>query len=265
MAYRNIISPAVLFIAFLAAGTAFWGCHGAGTGALDKDTYRVDGTLILDRNPDSSLVVVSLERNDSTLTNGTVRFAGNPLGFFATVLPVDSVYFLRLKPAALWADDEQYLYIADGSSYRDSAVFSVPDTFSITQNFSPPNHLVRGGEQVAFEWTPAANAAGYVIATVKQSKAYQGKGYSAYAATGVTAATIPPDAFINDTSLTLDTGLYNIYVYAFAGSPDSALCIPYLPVPFPAQLDDNVAIKNAVGRFGAISVIRHDTVRVAEQ
>jgi len=259
------MSMAALILSLAAAGALMWGCEGAGTGALDTDNYRLKGALILDRNPDSSLVVVSLARNDSTLTNGTVRFAGSPLGFFATVLPVDSVYFLRLKPAALWAGDQEYLYIADGSSYRDSVVFSVPDTFSITQDFSPANHLVRGGEQVAFEWTPAANAAGYVIATVKQADAYSGSGYSAYAATGVTAGTIPPDAFINDTSLTLDTGLYNVYVYAFTGSPDSALSLPFLPVPFPAQLADNVALKEGAGRFGAISVVRHDTVRVAAQ
>lgn len=262
---RYIQSIAALVFALLAVGAALWGCHGAGTGALETDTYRVDGLLVADRNADSSLALVLLERNDSTLTNGTVRYDGLPLGFFATALPIDSVYFLRLTSATRWANDEQYLYIADGSNYRDSAVFAVPDTFSITDNFSPANHLLQGAGQVSLEWTAAANAAGYVIATVKQSQVYMGGGYSAYAATGVTAGTIPPDAFINDTSLTLDTGLYNVYVYAFAGSPDSVLCRTYLPTPFPAQLGDNLSIKNGTGHFGTVAVVLHDTVRVASQ
>lgn len=265
MVSRNFIACAALLLVLTGLATAFWGCYGAGTNVLEKATYRIDGALVLDRNPDSCLVVTSFDRNDSTLTHGTVRFAGTPAGFFATTLAVDSVYFLRLKTAARWAGSEEYLYLADGSAYRDSAVFSVPDTFSITQNFSPANHLLRGAGQVSLEWTAAANAAGYVIAAVKPGDAYKGRGYCAYAASGVTAGTIPPDAFINDTSLTLDTGLYNVYVYAFVGSPDSALTVPFLPVPFPAQRDDNVVLKKGVGRFGCVSVVRRDTVRVAEQ
>jgi hypothetical protein len=256
----------ILLIAVLALGAAvLWGCHGAGLESFATDTYRIDGALILDRNTDSTVVVASLTRNDSVVTGGTVRFDGSPLGFFSTALDVDSVYYLRQHPAALWAGGEEYLFLADASRYRDSTLFTVPDTFSITQNFTPANHLLQGPGQIAFEWTGAAGAAGYVVAAVKQGLAYTGAGYSDYAATGVTAGGIPAEAFINPVSLDADTGLYNVYVYAFTGVPDSALSAPFLPVPIPDQQPDNVKLKEGAGRFGMVSIIRHDTVRVAEQ
>jgi len=246
-----------------AAAAVMIGCHALTTEPVATNDYRAEGLLILDRNIDSTIAAVSLERNDSTLANAAVNLAGVPLGFFAALLPVDSVYLLKVDTAARFAGDNVYLSVADATRYRDSGLVAVPDTFSINGDFSPANHLLNGVGQVAFSWTLSPNSIGYVVATVKAEEAYTGTGYSAYAASGATAGTIPPDAFIDPISSEPDTGLYNVYVYAISGAPDSLLSSYLLPVPLPGQLADNLDWTSLAGRFGAVSVVRCDTVRVA--
>ena len=82
------------------------------------------------------------------------------------------------------------------------------------------------------------------------------------AASGVNSGTIPPGAFLSSDSLTPDTGLFNIYVYAYYGVPDSALTSALLPSYFPFQGADNIDTEFLKGHFGTVTVAAYDTVRV---
>ena len=155
------------------------------------------------------------------------------------------------------------LRIADSLRFRDSLSVAVTDTFSITDNFDPPNHLLNGAGQVSLEWTGSINSDAQVMAAVKADRAYSGDGMSLWAINSGTAGTIPTEAFIEQISGNPDTGLYNVYVYSISGVPDSALSARFLPVPLPSQLTDNLEKRDIVGRFGTIMVAAFDTVRVA--
>jgi hypothetical protein len=177
--------------------------------------------------------------------------------------PIDSVFSLRIDSAEYFAGTQQMLRVANGSRFDDSLVVAVADTFSITDNFDPPNHLLNGAGQVSLEWTGSINSDARVLAAVKADRAYTEQGFSKWAINSGTAGTIPPDAFIEPVSGDPDTGLYNIYVYSISGIPDSALSSPFLPVPLPGQLLDNIEHRDLLGRFGTIMVALLDTVRVA--
>ena len=77
--------------------------------------------------------------------------------------------------------------------------------------------------------------------------------------------TIPSDAFVLTDGINPDTGLYNLYVYAISGSPDSALTSTLLPAPMSQELSNNIAATSISGRFGVVVISRTDTVRVAIQ
>jgi hypothetical protein len=250
-------------IGLLALAFGLWlGCNSTPTGGTRFNEYRAEGVLVQDMNVDHAFALVRAWRNDSTFTGGTLHLAGVPMAFFPDYQNVDSAYQALISPAASHAGTEAYFRFADGSRFTDSLLVSIVDTFSITDNIDPANHQLQGAGQVSLEWTAAANAEGYVVAAVKADEAYTGVGYSAYAATTGTAGTIPPEAFIDTVSFLPDTGLYNVYVYALSGSPDSALSYGFLPVPLPVQIADNIDENDFSGHFGTLSVTLKDTIRV---
>jgi hypothetical protein len=241
------------------------GCNTAPTGTGITTNYRLEGAYVQLIDQDDAHAVATLKRNDSTLAVGSVRLDNDALAFFASYFEIDSAYQAVVRPAASLAGDDLYLVVGDGSRFVDSLPFSTVDTFSITDQIDPANHQLQGAGQVSLAWTAAANASGYVIAAVKAEDAYTGKGYSAPAATVGTSGTIPPEAFLDPISQNPDTGLYNIYVYAYSGQPDSALAAKFLPTTWPRPDTDNIARTNFSGRFGTVTVTHMDTIRVVTQ
>jgi len=251
-----------LALGFLVAAGVLTGCNSKGTDTTPVIDYQVRGVLVQEMNVDYAFAAARFWRNDTALTNATLEVAGVPMAFFPSYQGFDSAYLALISPAASHAGTEAYFKVADAIRFRDSVLLAIVDTFSITDNISPPNHQLQGAGQVSLEWTAAANAQGYVMAAVKASRAYMGLGYSALAATGVNSGTIPPDAFINPLTSQPDTGLYNIYVYAYSGAPDSALAGKFLPTPLPLQVASNIAHSDFTGRFGTLAVTLRDTIRV---
>jgi hypothetical protein len=241
--------------------TALTGCNSSPTTIVTPNEYRAEGVLVQEMNDDDAFAVVRLWRNDSILPTATLHLAEVPMAFFPDYQGIDSAYQALISPAASHAGTQAYFKIVDGNNFADSAIISITDTLSIS-NISPANHQLQGAGQVSLEWTAAVNAEGYALASVKADEVATGAGFSALAATGVTAGTIPPEAFIDPITLVADTGLYNIYVYAFTGAPDSALSATFLPVPLPGQVPDNIVDNEFEGRFGTVSVTLRDTIRV---
>ncbi len=266
MGYKSDLRQVLIAVFGLALSALVIGCNGAPTKSSNEDKYRVDGLVVQNLNVDTAFIAARFARNDTSITNASIKLAGTPLGYFASLRGILAAYQSWLKPADSLAGSSVYLRVADASRFTDSLPLGIVGTFGLTDNFQPPNHHLQGmTNYVSLEWTAAANADSYVLAAVKTSLVGTGAGYSAQVtATGV-AGTIPADAFMNPSTNLPDTGLYNIYVYAFNDAPDSALATKLLPVPWPIQVTENIARTSLKGRFGSITVALKDTVRVLAQ
>jgi len=215
MGYKSNLRQ-VLSASFLLGLTALViGCNTAPTKSGAEDKYHVEGLLVQDMDVDSAFIAARFNRNDTAITNASIKLAGTPLAYFASLRGILAAYQSRLKPANTHAGSNVYLRVADASRFTDSLPLNIVGTFGLTDNFQPPNHHIQGtNNYVTLEWTAAANADGYIVAAVKTSLAGTGVGYSARVTSSGVAGTIPAEAFLNPSTNQPDTGLYNIYVYA---------------------------------------------------
>ena len=254
-----------LVLAILAVSTMalviFAGCNGSsGTGNIPKDNqYRLTGVLVNDLNSDMTHASVRFTRNDSNLTDGTVIVDGD-------TLTVTGGVYKHSKNHPNTTTSTLVDYEAKDSSLFDESVASiVPADFSIDYSATVPGTRQKfANDRVRLNWFGAAGTSGYIIAAAKRTEVYTGAGFSQYVTSGATSETFNDSAF---TKFTLqgeepDTGWYYIYVYAYSGSPDSALSSTILPVPLPSQLGDNIDEKNFNGRVGSVVVTEYDSMRV---
>lgn len=222
--------------------------------------YTIEGALIKEPNRNASIAVVRLEQDSVTAEAAEVIVANDTLAIDAVSFP-ESAYVAELGPADSLLAGNARVVVRDGSTFLDSLFSRVPGNFSITA-VSP--QLVGPGDNVTVQWTGSPNSEGYVVAAVKQDSIFQGVGWSQFVDFNATQATINDSAFIRTTfqGAEPNPGIYYIYVYAFTGSPDSALSARSLPVPFPAQLEDNIETRELNGHIGSVVVSRFGTVEV---
>ncbi|UCD64420.1 MAG: hypothetical protein JSW34_03015 [Candidatus Zixiibacteriota bacterium] len=226
----------------------------------ERNTYAVTGVLVKDLNTDlsqldSSWIAVRLWRNDTLLSDAGVVLDDDTLVFDHPAFPLDSVYSFAFSPPGLVAAGSHQLSLKDQSRFSDAFAVNVPDTFrvsSYTGDSTVPN---AGGVEMQIAWTAAQNAEGYGVAVVKDDQVYTGAGYTKYVTETGTQTTIPPEAFRLSAG-ELVVGTYYIFIYAFAGSPDSTFTSELLPVPLRSQLSDNIDRVDLGGRFGSVVVTR---------
>lgn len=251
-------------VAALALGSALMALAGCDSAALVRppvdDFYRVEGVMVKEPNRNVSSAVVRVLHNDSTAV-GVEVIVGNDTLLFDTLTYGDSVYALALGPADSLLVGNTPIAIHDGDRFNDTLYSLVPGVSaiaSIVPTLKGPADLVR------VEWTGAANTRGYVLAAVKQDSVYQGVGWSQFVTGSVTSGTINDSAFTRTTlqGAEPDPGIYYVYVYSYTGAPDSALSARWLPVPFPAQLDDNIDDLEVGGRLGTVVVSYYGSVEV---
>jgi hypothetical protein len=212
--------------------------------------------------PDFSVkAAVFLDEDGIVSQTGIISWGQRQLTLVASFEGLDSVHALVSDSTYEYPNSiEPYLIVDQGFQVLNTA-FPVADTFSIT-GVVPANHQVTGNGSLSLVWTGSRQAEAFVMATVKADEAYTGEGYSLYSSGG--NQTIPPEAFLKPGSSEPDTGLYNVYVYATTGSPDSVAASALLPVPMPSPVGDpdNIVTKTIAGTFGAVVVTMKDTVRV---
>lgn len=224
-------------------------------------SYLVAGSVVADANISSTKVLADFTKNHAKVPTAVVRFGADTLMFRRPGFPIDSVFSLTKANALYYGMGRDKLILQDSALFTDSASLRVSDSFSII-DVVPVNRQAQGLRSVSLQWSGADSADGYVMATALRDSLYHGYGYSLYATSLNPAGTIPPNAFALTNNITPDTGWYYLYVYAYTGVPDSALTARLLPVPFPSQLADNIAVTNMVGHFGTIRVVLHDSVHV---
>lgn len=238
------------------------GCDGT-SGPIrphDDNAYRVEGVMIKEPNRNVSIAVVNFTRDTVLVDSATVTVGNDTLLLDTLTYPVD-VYSLPLGPADSLLIGATEVVVQDGSDFLDTLPITVPGNLSIT-SIVP---AIKGpADEVRVSWTGAADASGYVIVAVKQDSVFQKLGYSQYVSTQTTSATINEDAFLRNTlqGPEPNPGIYNIYVYAYSGVPDSSLSARALPVPFPSQLDDNIDVPDMDGHLGTVVVSYFGTVEV---
>ncbi len=216
--------------------------------------YRLEGILAKNLGTDFVHIRMTLARNDSTVSGAGIWFGGDSLAYSQ-----DSTYYRVVLPAGDYPFGTYGLEIRDSSLFWDTLLIGTPDTFSIVNVF--PDTRIKSTRTVRVEWSGSTAAEGYLIATAKRDSVYEGTGFSQYVTSQVTSQAFPDSAFFGVNNVT-DTGWYYLFVYAYIGSPDSALSADILPVPLPSQLDDNLSFSDLAGRFGAIVVAAFDSMHV---
>lgn len=251
---------AVLFLALVGCDSSSGGFQPTPVAA-----YELAGALVGDPGRIQTKVAIELTRNDSTLATGTILLGADTLEFADTSQFTDSVYYFGNAEAYRYAGDSATLKVSDPNRFTSTFSLTVPDTFSITSVIPATGQWRSTDGPVQLVWNGSDGADGYILAAVKHQAVYTGEGYSAYADELSTAGNIPGTAFYTNAGATLDTGLYNIYVFAYSGSPNKSLTDQILPVPLPSQLADNIDQRDLTGRFGALTLAMFDTLRVIAQ
>lgn len=258
---RILISSAVCAAVILLA--SMFGCNG-GIGDFEPpplNDYRLDGVLVKDINTGSNRVAILILKDGSMLPGAEVLFGSDTLSFNVGGFPIGGVYSTTVSPVTAIDSGSFVVSMNDPGNFNDTVHTFVADTFAITA-VTPFNRIIQGNGSATLEWTTPGGVDGFAVAAVLASEAYTGAGWSVFSSLSAGAGTIVPDAFLSADGLNPDTGLYNLYVYAYSGNPDSVLSASLLPVPFPQQLGDLVARPGFNSRFGTIVVTLVDTVRV---
>ncbi len=236
------------------------GCDSYPSKHIPEDTYSYGfaGVLVKDFNVDMTHIVATLTRNDSSLSEAEIRFDGDSLAYIA-----HSIYLRAVFPAGAYQADTFDIEIRDSSLFHDTVIVILAADFAI-DSVIPPTRLKTSSDHVSLGWSGSSDAEGYVIAAVKRYSSYTGAGYSQYVTSQATSETFPNDVFILPSDEP-DTGWYYLYVYSYVGSPDSALSSPFLPVPMPSQLPDNILFDGFEGHFGTVVVTRLDSIHVVAE
>jgi len=253
------LTPVLALLSLMAQ----FGCNSAPTNNKPGTIYdyHIRGTLIQDPNIDSSRIVLKLQRDLRDYAAANLSFGGNILEYSNLKYGFDSIFYFSQDMTPGYSAGAKKLILDDSPFYTDSVSITVGGAYGITVVNDPANRILRPGNTVTYSWSGSANAQDYVIATVLADSAYRGYGYSEYLPVIGTSGTLPVEAFSVSPSPDLDTGLYNLYVYAITGVPDSTLTAKLLPVPLPNQFPNNINKADLVGRVGAIQVTLLDTVR----
>jgi len=238
------------------------GCNGSSGPVRPRDdtAYRVEGVMVKEPNRNVSTAVVSFTKDSALVQTALVTVGNDTLVLDTLTYPID-VFALPLGPADSLLIGATDVMVKDGSDFIDTLPITVPGNLTITSVLPSQKGPA---DNVNVSWTGAANAAGYVLVAVKQDSVFQGMGYAQYVTSGTTSETVNEDAFLRNTinGPEPNPGIYNIYVYAYNGAPDSTLSARALPVPFPSQLADNVNVTNMDGRLGTVVVSYFGTVEV---
>jgi hypothetical protein len=252
-----ILLPIIVMFALLG------GCNTRPTRPDLNPDYTLQGAMVVDQNRSAVAATAEFWRNDSLLASADLSIGTHQLVYSMDTQIGRSIFRFTDIDVPQYLGDTIDLSVVDGDLLDAVESFRIPGDFSVSL-VNPPNHLIQGNGNATISWTGAPGAQAYIMTAVKANQAYSGTGYTVYSLSG-TGGTIPPDAFLIPGTTEVDTGLYNLYVYALTGAPDSAQAGARLPVPLPIQQADNLSLGQLTGRFGAVLIAAHDTVRVAVQ
>lgn len=239
-----------------------WACNGGIVKPSDGDSlYRLTGIISVDPNVSRTIAAADLQKDTLPAVAATVKLDGTALTFDRALFPVDSVFSAEWPSIVQLSSGNHTFLSSDSTDLPAQAATALLPGNILINSVTPSNRISNGNEPVKIEWFGGSGASGFVVAAVLRSKTYSGFGFSQYA-TSATATTFPREAFYQSNPNTPDTGWYYLYVYAFGGSPDSALSKVTLPVRMPSQLADNFSSQTISGHVGGVMVSVRDSVHI---
>lgn len=242
-----------------------WACNGGILKPSDGGgAYRLTGIISVDPNLTKTIAAANLEKDSLPAVGATVKFDGTALTFDRAQFAVDSVFSREWASVSQLSVGNHTFMASDSADLAAQAATALLPGNVVINNVTPSNRISNGNEPVKIEWFGGSSATGFVVSAVLRSKTYAGFGFSQYA-TSATATTFPRDAFYQTNPNTPDTGWYYLYVYAFGGSPDSALSSVTLPVRMPSQLANNITSQVINGHVGGVVVSVRDSVHITLQ
>jgi hypothetical protein len=267
---RHVKGPMSFIVVLLSLWllvTLNFGCNSSGTvdPADLRPFHRISGAAVtvcdpvrdtLNDEPVGTAAIVRLTRNEELLAGASVRLGAMMLE------EADSTYRSVDSSCTVFSAAEYHLSLEEGIRLDAQVPIQFADTFRV-EIAQPANRISNGNQTVSLTWTGSARSEGYVMAAVLKDSVRTGFGYSSYVTSQTTFASFPTEAFYQSGGQQPDTGWYYLYVYSFAGIPDSALAEPYLPMSLPSQLPGlSYQVRDLEARFGTVRVARHDSVQV---
>ncbi len=252
-------------LGMIGVAVLLWACNGGILKPSDGGgAYKLGGIICVDPNVTKTIAAAELQKDTLPAATATVKLDGTSLTFNRGTFAVDSV-FSSDWTSIIQLSSGNHTFLASDSTdlSAQAAVAYLPGTVTIT-GVTPPNRISNGNELVKLDWFGGSGATGFVVAAVRKTQTYAGYGFSLYA-TSATATTFPREAFYQTNPNTPDTGWYYLYVYAFGGSPDSALSKVTLPVRMPSQLANNLSSQTINGHVGGVMISARDSVHITLQ
>ncbi|UCD16800.1 MAG: hypothetical protein JSV44_10120 [Candidatus Zixiibacteriota bacterium] len=234
--------------------TAFWaGCdENVVTPELGKQ-YAIHGSIAKNLDINSIFVSAQFMRNDSDLAGADIVLGEDTLMFL-----IDAYYLSYDSAGALPAGGYQ-LSLTDADRFSDQISLVIPANLAITDIALPENRINSGGNPVQLSWSLSAGASGYIVAVIQRDSAYVTDGYSFFSANGAPQANIPLEAF--RLSGQLDTGWYNVHIYAYTGFPSPN---ENLPTALPTGFTEKIDRVDLSGDFGVVVVSHRDSIYVTQ-
>ncbi|NMC44780.1 MAG: hypothetical protein GYA46_12750 [candidate division Zixibacteria bacterium] len=235
---------------FLLAAVILGGCSGDPVAPHSQVDYRVEGVLVKSLDGGSA-------RIDLTLTRDSIAYKKAVITLGTTVLDTNAFgYSKTFAPADIAIGQNYNLNIHDSTWLNVNLIISVPGSLAITAMGLPASRLY-SGLSFAVDWSDAANANGYILATDPPSAFPDDTGYAEYVS--ISEGTLTPAALKYNDELV--AGTHKVYVAAFIGAPTAT---PGLPIEIPTanNPDDNVSKTILFGRLAGMVLSVPDSVVV---
>ncbi len=207
--------------------------------------------LVKNLSDGSARIDMTLQKNDSTykkavVTLGTTILDTNILGYTKSFLSTE-----------ILVGQNYTLNIHDSTSLNINLIITMPGSY--TDSVAVPANRIYSGGNVTVGWTVAANADGYILATVPPADAITDAGDSTYYYDVTSGTIIGPEIFRpNGVAV---SGTHKVYVAAFAGAPVKTPGIPF-SVPETNKPGDNVSKNILFGRLAGMVITAPDSVVV---
>jgi len=238
----------------------------------DRFQYIFNGVLVQNTDPafdrtDFNYLAIKTYRDNLLFTAGDLSFNDTSLSYSSYPFTAETFYRFASGNKGYIAGGNYMMDFADSTNFADTVSAVLPDSIYIldynpdsTTTYNPNNGVL------VMNWTPTPNIEGYVLSATPVDSIYTGYGYSAFVTSLTNSDAFPPQAFRSpsDTDQVV-TGDYYLYVYGYSGVPDKNLADIFLPVPFPAQLPNNINRTRFNGHFGSIVVSRRVPIEVVSQ
>jgi hypothetical protein len=253
----------MLLISALACGLVLAGCKGTGTGEQEPVKYTLFGLAELNLEENKDYLTLEFYADNEPVPGSFVQLGTDTLYF-------DSAGKIAVStPVIAWSFDANIaITVFDTSdNFSHTVVARMPGDFTIV-DFPYADQPYQNGN-IVVQWTLSAGASGFFLTCVQKGDTPLAEGYAEIVTTGLPAAAIPADAFLEYNAALPQRVPDSFYVYVVAYNPTyyPRAGAPYTDTPLFDQLVFPTSIigQDIGGTFAAAVVSRREPFDVVEQ